>query len=156
MTVISATPLTEERFRAIVEAYGAEPERWPASERASAAIFARDHADFAQPLLDEARSLDQWLDAASATDAAWLEDADAHARAVAGFVEMDSPIAAIVPLRPRRPMPVLWATGVAVAACLAGAVFGVNISKQSLGDLRAQSVLEQTQMVDAESMGEPG
>ena len=154
MTVISATPLTEERFRAIVEAYGAEPERWPASERASAAIFARDHADFAQPLMDEARGLDQWLDAASATDTAWLEDA--HARAVAGFVEMDSPVAAIAPLRPRRPLPVLWATGVAVAACLAGAIFGVNISKQSLGDLRAQSVLEQAQMVDTESMGEPG
>lgn len=156
MTVLSATPLTEERFRAIVEAYGAEPERWPAAERASAAIFARDHAGIAQPLLDEARGLDAWLDIAATADAPWFDDADAHARAVAGFVEMDG-VAAIVPLRPRiRSLPVIWATGVAVAACLAGAVFGINISNQSFGDLRAQAVLEQTQMMDAESMGEPG
>jgi hypothetical protein len=64
------------------------------------------------------------------------------------------PSAEIVPFaaKPRapKPMPVLWATGIGLAACIAGAIFGVNLSLSSLGDARMQTVLEQTQLVDAE------
>ena len=40
------------------------------------------------------------------------------------------------------------ATGAGLAACLAGAVLGFNVSLRSLDDLRAQTVLEQAQMVE--------
>lgn len=152
MTVIRVTSLTEERFREIVEAYGADPARWPESERAAAAIFARNHPDISEPVLDEARSLDAWLDADVVT-VSEDEVLDAHARAVAAFVDAHADAADVMPVTMRRPrpLPLVWATGVALAACIAGAIFGVNVSMQSIGDLRAQSVLDQAQISDGEN-----
>lgn len=158
MTVIRVTALTEARFREIVDAYGADSARWPEEERAAAAIFARNNPGTAQPLLDEARRLDAWLDA----DAICVPEddvLDAHARAVAAFVDAHLDKGDIMPVVMRRPRPVplahslplVWATGVALAACIAGAVFGVNVSMQSIGDLRAQSVLDQAQLSDGEN-----
>jgi anti-sigma factor RsiW len=34
-------PMTEDRFAALLEAYGAEPRRWPEDERAATQAFAR-------------------------------------------------------------------------------------------------------------------
>lgn len=51
-----------ERFAVIVDAYGAEPRRWPAAEREAAVTLAATDAD-AAALLAEARSLDAGLDA---------------------------------------------------------------------------------------------
>ena len=152
MTVIRVTPLTEARFRDIVDAYGADPLRWPEEERAAASIFARNHPDIAQAVLDEARALDAWLDA-DVIDVPEDDILDAHARAVAAFVDAHIDTGHVLPLKPRqaRPLPLIWATGVALAACVAGAVFGVNVSMQSIGDLRAQSVLEQAQFSDGEN-----
>lgn len=152
MTVIRVTPLTEARFREIVEAYGAVPARWPEAERAAAAIFARNHPEISGPLLDEARALDAWLDA-DAIEVSEDDVLDAHARAVAAFVDahLDAADVMPVPVRRPRPLPLVWATGLAVAACIAGAVFGINVSMQSLGDLRAQSVLDQAQISDGEN-----
>lgn len=52
--------MTPDRFRAIVEAYGSEPRRWPPAERVAAEAFARDDADAAR-LLAEAGRLDDLL-----------------------------------------------------------------------------------------------
>jgi hypothetical protein len=46
-----------DRFREIVEAYGADPGHWPASERAAASEFSQSNAT-AQALLAEAAELD--------------------------------------------------------------------------------------------------
>ncbi|WP_443748474.1 hypothetical protein [Asticcacaulis solisilvae] len=152
MTVIRVTSLTEERFREIVDAYGADPARWPEAERAAAAIFARNHPDISEPVLEAARQLDAWLDA-DLIDVPEDDVLDAHARAVAAFVDahVDTADVLPVPMRRPRPMPLVWATGVALAACIAGAVLGINVSMQSIGDLRAQSVLDQAQLSDGEN-----
>jgi hypothetical protein len=152
MTVIRVTSLTETRFREIVESYGADAVRWPESERAAAAIFARNNPGIAQPLLDEARALDAWLDA-DTVEVPEDDVLDAHARAVSAFVDAHIDTAGVLPLKTvrTRPLPLVWATGVALAACIAGAVIGVGVSMQSLGDLRAQSVLELAQISDGEN-----
>jgi len=152
MTVIRVTSLTETRFRDIVDAYGADPSRWPEAERAAAAIFARNNPEIAAPILDQARALDAWLDM-DAVEVSEDDVLDAHARAVSAFVDAHIDTADVLPLKAARarPVPIMWATGVALAACIAGAVIGVNVSMQSLGDLRAQSVLEQAQTSDGEN-----
>lgn len=53
--------MTAERFRAIVDAYGADPHRWPAHERAAAQDWAAQHRAAADALLDQAAQLDAWL-----------------------------------------------------------------------------------------------
>ena len=50
-----------ERFKAIVEAYGADPKRWPEAERAEAQAFALQPE--AAAILAEARGIDALLDA---------------------------------------------------------------------------------------------
>ena len=50
------------RFSAIVEAYGAEPRRWPAVERDAAAAFVAEDPGVEADLAD-ARRLEHWLDA---------------------------------------------------------------------------------------------
>ncbi len=90
------------RFETMVAAYGAEPRRWPASERAAAETFAR--TDAGQRLLAEARTLDGALDAAADTAPVSLtlrRSLSAHAP------------------KPRAPG---WRAVAALAAC---AVFGV-------------------------------
>ncbi|WP_370675439.1 hypothetical protein [Pleomorphomonas sp. PLEO] len=46
--------MTPERFRQIVEAYGAAPQRWPEKERAAAEIFARENIETRELLAREA------------------------------------------------------------------------------------------------------
>ncbi|HEX7912613.1 MAG TPA: hypothetical protein VF534_31600 [Paraburkholderia sp.] len=53
--------MTPERFHQIVEAYGAEPRRWPQQERAAAEAWARQHRAEADAVLAEAAGLDAWL-----------------------------------------------------------------------------------------------
>jgi len=53
--------MTPERFHQIVEAYGAEPRRWPQQERAEAQAWARLHRAEADAVLAEAAGLDAWL-----------------------------------------------------------------------------------------------
>jgi len=55
--------MTKGRFGAIVEAYGANPDRWPAAERASAKVFLGKHPD-AKKLVAMAGGLDATLDSA--------------------------------------------------------------------------------------------
>jgi hypothetical protein len=53
--------MDRERFEQLLEAYGADPRRWPADERAAAEAFAAQNADAANALR-EARALDAALD----------------------------------------------------------------------------------------------
>jgi hypothetical protein len=159
--------LSAGRVRAIIEAYGAEPRRWPADERAAAMTYVAQNPERVAPWLAEARQLDAMLDVLPIAETIDAEDVGSvHWRLLAHIapdsledVEFDDevealPSAEIVPFaaKPRapKPMPVLWATGIGLAACIAGAIFGVNLSLSSLGDARMQTVLEQTQLVDAE------
>lgn len=53
--------MTPKRFREIVEAYGAVPQRWPAAERAAAETFVRNNVEARDVLAREA-DLDRLLD----------------------------------------------------------------------------------------------
>lgn len=55
------TTMTFQRFAQIVEAYGADPRRWPGDERAAARAFAQAHPAQAQPCLAAAAALDAVL-----------------------------------------------------------------------------------------------
>lgn len=54
--------MTPERFRQIVEAYGAAPQRWPEGERTAAEAFARTNPE-TQAMLAREASLDSMLGA---------------------------------------------------------------------------------------------
>ena len=54
--------MTPERFRTIVEAYGADARRWPATERDAARDWAARHPAQAGALLAESADIDDWLD----------------------------------------------------------------------------------------------
>jgi len=58
---MTTDPMTLDRFRAIVAAYGAAPARWPAVERAACESLLAASAD-AQALVGEAARLDAALD----------------------------------------------------------------------------------------------
>ncbi|MED5548922.1 MAG: hypothetical protein VX529_06135 [Pseudomonadota bacterium] len=53
--------MTEERFFQIVEAYGANPARWPEGERAAAMAFADAHPGITDDVLRAESALDDWL-----------------------------------------------------------------------------------------------
>ena len=142
-----------ERLKAIIEAYGAHAARWPEGEREAALACLNMHPE-AQAWLAEARDLDDMFDAVKAVDQARAEeDQPLFEIAVERFAADFASASNIVtfPLRP-RPAPasrsILWGAGIAAAACLAGAVFGVNLSLMSLSDMRVTSVLEQVAMID--------
>ncbi len=59
--------MNRERFEQLLDAYGADPKRWPSSERAAAEAYAQAHAAEAAVLLREARGLDAAMDAARET-----------------------------------------------------------------------------------------
>jgi hypothetical protein len=53
--------MTPERFHQIVEAYGADPRRWPLRERAAAEAWASSHRAEADAVLSDATTVDTWL-----------------------------------------------------------------------------------------------
>jgi len=71
--------MTPERFRAIVDAYGADARHWPAAERADASAWAAQHRVEADTLLAQAAQLDAWL----ASDTVAVPDATLVDRVVA-------------------------------------------------------------------------
>ncbi len=60
--------MTMDRFQAIIEAYGANPERWPSAERDRGEAFVANSPEAAQ-YVAQARLLDDMLDAAPTADA---------------------------------------------------------------------------------------
>lgn len=111
--------MTPERFRIIVDAYGADARRWPEAERAAAQAWASGHRMEAAAIFAESAPLDAWL------------DSHAVAPPVSGLFER---IVATAPARARRSFwrrgRVWWSSmvfaGVGVAGGFAGA-FAVSL-----------------------------
>ncbi|CAB3727175.1 hypothetical protein [Paraburkholderia rhynchosiae] len=106
--------MTPERFHQIVEAYGADPRRWPLHERAAGQAWAQLHRAEADACLAEAAGLDAWL----AADHVAPPDAALQQRIISG---------APVRRRPAMQRRAWWWSGAAVAGVgllggLAGAV----------------------------------
>ena len=137
-----------DRFRTIIEAYGATPARWPEDARESMHAFIAEHPAEAQGTLAEARALDDMMEAVKAADHRHAEaDQALFETVLAQFVPVDT----VVTLRlSGSHRAVVWGVGFGLAACLAGAIFGVNLSLMSLSDLRVQTVLEQVAMIDGD------
>lgn len=145
--------VSADRFKAIIDAYGADPVRWPAAERDAALRFlAQDER--AEAWLDEARAVDDLM--APGFDTVSLEDEQAqHDRVLTRLLMKPAtnvvafPRRAAMPRADRRILPLLW-TGIGLAACLAGATVGIKVGLSSMDDVRAQSVLDLAQL-DAEN-----
>ncbi len=137
--------MTARRFRDIIEAYGANAARWPDEERDAALEFLAAHADEAGPWLDEVRALDELMDVDNAH--ASLVPERLHYQTVARMIAAND----VGGTMPERRMPMVWAAGLGLVACLAGALFGVNVSLKGLDEVRAEAVLEQAQMIDTEN-----
>ena len=105
--------MNRERFLAMIEAYGAEPRRWPAAERAAGVAFAEADAKAAAALRDAAR-FDGVLD---------------ESRPLAPSPALRRRVVDAAP-RPRvRRSPLRWfAPGAGLAAAgVAGVVFGASL-----------------------------
>lgn len=138
--------MTLDRFTAILDAYGAEPRRWPAEERDRASAFA--HADpRGRALLAEARRLDATLDLDPAPTvrpelrarvlAAAPTPSQALSWAVAGWARLWAPRAGLV------------------AAGLAGVMFGAVLGGGD-SDGGAQALLAEAEPYDEAVLSEGG
>jgi hypothetical protein len=108
--------MTPERFHAIVDAYGADPRRWPAAERASAQAWASRHREEADAVLAESA----WLDASLSSDAIAPAGRALYRRIVAGAPLPEARARGFFPSRGR-----LWWSGAAIAGIgLAGGLAG--------------------------------
>lgn len=131
-----------ERFQMIVEAYGADPARWPEAERDAALAYANQAGETARAVLAEARVLDVGL----AGHAAPLPDAAAFARALTGAGAALTPAPRVRGFR----LPdfgldrfrLASGAGLMAAAC-AGVMFGVTLSDRLTADVQADAVLYQ-------------
>lgn len=65
--------MTQERFIEILEAYGADPARWPEAEREAAEAYARAHPDLVADALAIEAELDAALGPAEVEASALLE-----------------------------------------------------------------------------------
>jgi hypothetical protein len=114
--------LTIERFTALLEAYGADPARWPDAERAGAHVLLERSAE-ARARRDAAAALDGLLDRAATTQ---------PSRALAERILAQAPRAPrakVVPMRARGAAVV----GLAAAASLAIWLVHRPASQQMLG-----------------------
>jgi hypothetical protein len=142
--------MTAERFLALVDAYGADPRRWPADERAAAEAFAAAEPGIARAAMAEADAVDSLLHA-SATPrvSSALRDRVIASAADAG-------------LKARREgrrwldrLGLALGAGWAAAAC-AGVVAGVLLTSHLTADAQADAVLYQASLTgvdDTEVLG---
>ena len=82
-----------DRFAELLARHGADPARWPPHEHAWMSDYRRDHAE-ADPVLEEASTLDAWLDAAPVPPAPRL---DLRAAILAAAAAADAPQRASAP-----------------------------------------------------------
>ena len=144
--------VSADRFKAIVDAFGADPARWPEAERDAALRFMVQD-DRAAGWLEEANAIDDLLSAGFDATSAQDEQAQ-HDRVLANLLMNPATNVVVFPRRVapranRRILPLLW-TGIGLAACLAGATVGIKVGLSSMDDVRAQHVLDLAQ-VDAEN-----
>lgn len=115
--------MTPQRFAQIVDAYGADPRRWPDAERAAAQAFAQAHPREAAAPLAAAAALDACL----AADV--VEPADrALRRRIIASAEVQRPPRATGHRRPFMARPAAWwipgaaLAGAGAAGIVAGAL----------------------------------
>lgn len=65
--------MTQERFLEILEAYGADPARWPEAEREAAQAYADAHPELVAQAIETERQLDALLGTAEAEVSPLLE-----------------------------------------------------------------------------------
>ena len=135
---------TSDRFQALIDAYGARPDRWPLAER-TAALVALASLPKADENLRAAQTLDALLDA-------WRLDPPTEglagaitARAIAqrGPVARRAVARLVAPNLPRRAWTWMSSAGLA-AACAAGVLVGVRLGDPSVarpGDTEAAGSL---------------
>lgn len=139
--------MNAERFKALADAYGADPRRWPEAERETAAALMRADPSGAERMLFEARQIDLALDASPRPHVT-------HA-----MRERVIAMAASAGLRPkaRRFGRLVWFSGAGwAAACAAGVVAGMNLSSPFVSAVEADAVLYQATleaMDDTEVLG---
>jgi hypothetical protein len=123
--------MDQARFAQILEAYGGEPDRWPAAERSAAEAFGASSAE-ARALWAQARRLDSLLDAWSpAAASAGLTARIAASAPSSRTVEpkSDRPALAWTKARATR----LWWAGAALAASWAlGMLAGAHLARTDL------------------------
>ena len=117
-----------DRFRELMEAYGADPQRWPDNERGVAQTLLAQNAE-AVTLHRRAASLDALLDEATLPAAAF--DAERMIAAVTGQPQRT---AEIVTLRPAR-KPSASGFWLKVASLAAAAAIGFFVGVSQLGGL---------------------
>ena len=122
-------PITLDRLKDLIGAYGAAPERWPDQERELTLVFIATSEE-AQGLLENAKTLD------AALDTLWTPDPSPALRSsildafaslkLAAVNENDGLVAAIAQWRPRSNS--AWHR-VAAAAVIFGVLCGVGVSQ---------------------------
>lgn len=142
--------MTAERFLALVEAWGANPRRWPAAERADAEAFAAAHPAQARAALAEADAIDALLQASpTPAPSMALRDRVLASAAAAGLQ---------APRTGRRwfdRLGLALGAGWAAAAC-AGVAAGVMLGTHLTADAEADAVLYQSSLLgldDTEVLG---
>ncbi len=139
--------MTPDRFRELIDAYGAEPGRWPANERAAALAFA--NADVrARAMLGEAKGLDTLISGMQIKPPV-IDTARIVAAAARLAQEPDtSNVVAFASMR-RLTRPVMvWARGAALAAAtVCGFIIGMS-DQGGLSDANALDLLDQVQAED--------
>lgn len=124
--------MTLGRFQEILDAYGADPRRWPAAERNDAEALLARSAE-ARRAQDEARRLDRMLDMLPMPDAPKLDAALLAARAMAASQNVASagPVDMLLGAAGlRRPA----AAGFALAAAFAGFIVGWGMTIEDFAD----------------------
>ena len=128
--------MNAERFAVILEAYGAEPWRWPEGERSAAESFAGTGEG--RRLLAEAAALDDALLAYTVP----APGAELRARVLQARPSKRRGFSALAP------WPFGWAPGAGLAAAgVAGLLFGVVLSQGAV-DPRTEALLAETDAVD--------
>ena len=126
---MNETHMTEDKFIALISAYGGKPENWPLDNRAAMQAFCRTHPQ-AEALLGRERMLDGWLDSrlpdASETLLAQLDAQMQSALTGPQIVEGSTTITSLpTPMVSRRLM--ASAMG-ALAACFVGGFIAAPIA----------------------------
>ena len=122
--------MTPARFQEILDAYGGDPRRWPAVERADAeALFA--HSAEARRARDEAFRLDRLLVCVPAPVAPPLDPVLLAARVMAN-AQPTPPVVVLGALLDAAGLRRRAVAGFALAATLAGFVVGFGLSSDSV------------------------
>lgn len=141
--------IRSDRFKAIVEAYGVNPKRWPESERAAALDFLERNPQKAETLMRDARETDGFLSVLNAPQASDALHWETLARLMPATV---AEVLAFVPRRARPSAGLMLAGSIGLAAaCAAGVVVGINVGLMGTADMRAQEVLASVSVIEVDN-----